>query len=126
MKTQIHYKQIIVLVLSMVMSIMSYWILLPPEPQAPIPSLPEAAAAQSAPTDRAPSDREPATAGRFPVTARIPQTINRSDDTVTQPDNSAKSIKRLIDLPELSNGERDRLNNSKFMPITDQDRNLKH
>lgn len=126
MKTQIHYKQIIVLVLSMVMSIMSYWIPLPPKPQTPIPRLPEAAAAQSVSTDRAPSDREPATAGRFPVTALTPQTINRSDNTVTRPDDSAKSIKRLIDLPELSNDERERLNSSKFMPITDQDRNLKH
>ena len=125
MKTQLHHKQISLLVLSAVLSLMSYWIPLPPESQMLNPKLPEATV-KSIPTESVSSDREPATTGRFPVTAKIPQPVNHSDNLVTQPDDSTKSTKHLIDLPELSNDERNRLNHSKLVPITDKDRNLKH
>lgn len=125
MKTQSHQKQIILLVLSMVLAMMSYWIPLPPGPQILNPGFPEATVPATL-TESAPSNREPATAMRLPVTAGTPQTTNPADNVVTRPDDSTKSVKNLIELPQLSDDERNPLNHSKLVPITDKNRYLKH
>lgn len=125
MKTPTHDKQIILLLLSVALAIFSYWIPLPNDPQTPNPILTEAVT-PSAPTAPVSADREPATAIRFSVIERVPQTVRHSENLVAQPDDSAKSTKHLIDLPELSNDERNRLNHSKLAPITDKDDHFKH
>lgn len=123
MNTQIHRKQIVILILSMVLAIVSYWIPLPSGYQRLNSELPEMTA-RPAPMESVTFAREPMTTWRFPVTVRIPQTTAPMDNTVTPPDNnSTQPVKHMINLWELSNGERNHLDNSKFVPIMDQTRN---
>jgi hypothetical protein len=122
MNTQIHRKQIIILILSMVLAIVSYWIPLPSGYQRLDPGLSERAAGP-VPVESVTFAREPMTAWRFPVTVRIPQTTAPTDNTVTLPDNSAQPVKHTINLWELSNGEGNHLDNSRLVPIMDQTRN---
>jgi hypothetical protein len=118
MNTQIHRKQIIILILSMVLAIVSYWIPLPSGYQRLDQGLSEVAA-RPEPVESATLAREPMTAWRFPVTVRIPQTAAPADNGVTLPD----PVNYMINLWELSNGEESHLNNSRLVPIMDQTRN---
>lgn len=122
MNTQIHRKQIIILILSMVLAIVSYWIPLPSGYQRLNQGSPEMAA-RPIPVESETFAREPMTAWRFPVTVRIPRTIAPADNAETLPDNNAQPVKHTINLWELSNGEESHLNNSRLVPIMDQTRN---
>ncbi|CDH47092.1 hypothetical protein [Candidatus Contendibacter odensensis] len=119
MNTQIHRKQIIILILSMMLAIVSYWIPLPSRYQGLNPDSPEMAT-RPVPVESVTFAREPVTAWRFPVTVRIPQTTAPTDNSVTLPDSSAQPVKHMINLWELSNGEGSHLNKSRLMPIMDQ------
>lgn len=124
MNTQIHRKQIVILILSMMLAIVSYWIPLPSGYQRSGPGLSEPEmAARSTPVESVTFAREPMTAWRFPVAVRIPQTTAPTDNTATLSDNSAQPMKSPVKVWELSNGEKSHLDNSKLVPVTDQTRN---
>lgn len=126
MNTQIHRKQIVMLILSMALAIVSYWIPLPPESRHTLSNDLPKVAAQSPPVESASFVREPMTTWRFPITARIPQTVVHPDSAITQPDDNARPAKHLLELRDLSNGERNHLNNSRFVPIKDRNHNPEH
>ncbi len=121
MNTQIHRKQLIMLVLSMALAIASYWIPLPPESHMLNPELSKATA-HPAPVEPTSFAHESMTTWRFPITVRTPQTAVHPDGAITQPDDDARPVKHLIELRDVSNGERNYLNHSALVPITDRNR----
>ncbi|HPF59026.1 MAG TPA: hypothetical protein P5149_13255 [Candidatus Competibacteraceae bacterium] len=73
MNTQIHRKQIIILVLAMALAAVSYWIPLPQKSQLYSSSTLGESPNLSTPAETLAYVREPATIWRFPVTLQMPQ-----------------------------------------------------
>ncbi len=120
MNTQIHRKQIIMLILSMALAVGSYWIPLPPESHTLHAARVPEVVAQPTTMESTTFAREPMTNRRFPITVRIPQTVAQPDNAVTRPDERARPVKHLIELRDLSNGERNGLRNPSLTPIVDR------
>ena len=125
MNTQIHRKQIIILVLAMALAAVSYWIPLPQKSNPyPSPILRESTNL-STPTEIVAYAREPATIWRFPVTIQIPRTPIQATSAPqikeTQSDQVLPAT-RLMDQRDFANDGRV---NFPLMPVKELNYDLK-
>ena len=125
MNIQLQRKQAIMLVLAILLAIASYWIPLPrqPAPAVESPKLSEPVE-KSLIVDSVVFARESATMWRFPITAVIPQTMQK-DPMVQSEDRrplSPWAARQMIDAREIGNGETLRLGKPTFAPTKDRER----
>ena len=125
MNTQIHRKQIIILVLAMGLAAVSYWIPLPQQSKPDPSSILRESTNLSTPTESIAYAREPATIWRFPVTVQIPQTpvqATSAPQTKETPSDQALPATQLMDQRDFTN---DGMVNFPLMPVKELNYDLK-
>jgi hypothetical protein len=129
MNTQIHRKQIIILVLAMALAAVSYWIPLPQQSQPyPSPLILRESTHLSTPTETISYVREPATIWRFPVTIQIPQTpVQATLAPQTEDTQSVQALPpaRLMNQRDFANGGDMPTVNPPLMPVKELNYDLK-
>lgn len=131
MNTQIHRKQLVILILAMALAAASYWIPLPQQSESyPSSSILRESTRLSVPKEAVTYAREPATIWRFPVIIQAPRTPVR---TATAPEKEdIQSVRtapaaRLMDQQDFINGDSvPMVNHPSLMPIKELNYDLKH
>lgn len=125
MNTQIHRKQIIILVLAMALAAVSYWIPLPQHSKPYPSSILRESTNLSTPTETIAYAREPAAIWRFPVTIQTPQTpiqaASAHQTKKPQPDQTLPAA-RLMDQRDFTNNG---TVNFPLMPVKELNYDLK-
>lgn len=125
MNTQIHRKQIIILVLAMALAAASYWIPVPRKSELYSSSMLRESSTLSAPTETITYVREPATIWRFPVTIQAPRTPVPAASVVQMentPSIDGLPSARLMDQRDFAD---DDIISSPLMPVKELNYDLK-
>lgn len=129
MNTQIHRKQLIILMLAMALAAVSYWIPLPQQSESyPSPSILHESTHLAAPKEEITYSREPATIWRFPVTLQVPRTPVRA--TATPQTKDIQSVQtspatQLMDQRDFVNGIGMPIVNPSLVPVKELNYDLK-